>query len=107
MTSLLGCDALQAICHQGLEHLPDHRTPRPNTRDTIHDAVLGAFGIFFTQSMSFLESQRRLPHTTGRHTAQTLFGVAQSPCDHQGRTLLDPLVPEPPRVSGYGELQRP
>ena len=65
----------------------------PNTRYTIQDAVLGAFGIFFTQSPSFLEYQRRLQHTKGHNNAQTLLGVAQIPCDNQIRTLLDPLAP--------------
>src|SRR5262245_46419878 len=66
---------------------------RANTRDTIQDAVLGAFGIFLTQSPSFLEYQRLLQHTTGRNNAQTLLGVEQIPCDNQVRTLLDPLTP--------------
>ena len=93
MTNLLRFDDLQAILHQGSDHLPDHRKPSPNTRYTIQDAVLGAFGIFFTQSPSFLEYQRRLQHTKGHNNAQTLFGVEQIPCDNQVRTLLDPLAP--------------
>ena len=54
---------------------------------------MGAFGIFFTQSPSFLEYQRRLQHTKGHNNAQTLLGVEQIPCDNQVRTLLDPLAP--------------
>ena len=65
----------------------------PNTRYTIQDAALGAFGIFFTQSPSFLEYQRRLHHTKGHNNAQTLLGVEQIPCDNQVRTLLDPIAP--------------
>ncbi len=93
MTHLLRFDDLQAILRQCIDHLPDHRKPSPNTRYTIQDAVLGAFGIFFTQSPSFLEYQRRLQHTKGHNNAQTLFGVEQIPCDNQVRTLLDPLAP--------------
>src|SRR5262245_28649945 len=93
MTHLLRFDDLQAILHQRLASLPDHRQPSPNTRYTIQDAVCGAFGVFFTQSPSFLEYQRRLQHTKGRNNAQTLFGVTQMPCDNQIRTLLDPLAP--------------
>jgi hypothetical protein len=93
MTNLLRFDDLQAILHQRIAHLPDHRKPSPNTRYTIQDAVLGAFGIFFTQSPSFLEYQRRLQHTTGHNNAQTLFGVEKIPCDNQIRTLLDPIAP--------------
>jgi hypothetical protein len=93
MTNHLRFDALQAILHPCIDSLPDYRKPSPNTRYTIQDAVLSALGIFFTQSPSFLEYQRRLQHTKGRNNAQTLFGVEQIPCDNQVRTLLDPLAP--------------
>jgi hypothetical protein len=93
MTTPLSFDDLQAILHQGIAHLPDHRKPSPNTRYTMQDAALGAFGIFFTPSPSFLEYQRRLQASTGRNNAQTLFGVQQIPCDNQIRTLLDPIAP--------------
>jgi hypothetical protein len=93
MTNLFRFEDLQAILHQHTEHLPDHRKPSPNTRYTIQDAVGGAFGVFFTQSPSFLEYQRRLQHATGHNNAQTLFGVEHIPCDNQMRTLLDPIPP--------------
>jgi hypothetical protein len=93
MTHLLHFDDLQAILHHSIAHLPDHRKPSPNTRSTIQDAVLGAFGSFFTPSPSFLESQRRLQPTKGRHKAQTLWGVEQIPCDHQVRPRRDPIAP--------------
>ncbi len=93
MTQSLSFDDLQAILHQGIAHLPDHRKPSPNTRYTMQDAALGAFGIFFTQAPSFLEYQRRLQASQGRNNAQTLFGVQQIPCDNQIRTLLDPIAP--------------
>src|SRR5882672_10525806 len=93
MTQSLSFDDLQAILHQGIADLPDHRKPSPNTRYTMQDAALGAFGIFFTQAPSFLEYQRRLQASQGRHNAQTLFGVQQIPCDNQIRTLLDPIAP--------------
>jgi hypothetical protein len=93
MTNPLSFDDLQAILHQHIAPLPDHRKPSPNTRSTLQNAVWGAFGIFFTQSPSFLEYQRRLQHTKGRNNAQTLLGVTQIPCDNQIRTLLDPLAP--------------
>ena len=54
MTHLFSFDDRQAILHQGITHLPDPRKPSPNTRYTMQDAALGAFGIFFTQSPSFL-----------------------------------------------------
>src|SRR5437667_6218852 len=93
MTTPLGFDVLKGILHRRTAQLPDHRKEGPNTRYAIQDAALGAFGIFFTQSPSFLEYQRRLQHTKGRNNAQTLLGVEQIPCDNQVRTLLDPIAP--------------
>lgn len=93
MTNPVSFDDLKAILHQYSANLPDHRQPSPNTRYTIQDAALGAFGLFFTQSPSFLEYQRRLQASKGRHNAHTLFGVQQIPCDNQIRTLLDPIAP--------------
>jgi hypothetical protein len=69
------------------------RKPSPNTRYTIQNAALGAFGIFFMQSPSFLEYQRQRHHRQGHDNAQTLFGVEPIPCDNQIRTLLDPIAP--------------
>jgi hypothetical protein len=93
MTTPLGFDALKDILHRRTAQLPDHRQEGPNTRYAIQDAALGAFGIFFTQSPSFLEYQRRLQHTKGHNNAQTLLGVEQIPCDNQVRILLDPIAP--------------
>ena len=93
MTTPLGFDALKGILYRHIAHLPDHRKASPNTQYAIHDAALGAFGIFFTQSPSFLEYQRRLQQTKGQNNAHTLFDVAQIPCDNQVRKLLDPLAP--------------
>jgi len=73
MTNPLGFDALKGILHRQIAHLPDHRNKGPNTRYAIQDAALGAFGIFFTQSVSFLEYQRRLQHSQGHNNIQTLL----------------------------------
>jgi hypothetical protein len=89
----LGFEALKGILHRRIAQLPDHRTKGPNTRYAIQDAALGAFGIFFTQSASFLEYQRQLQQTKGHNNAHTLLGVEQIPCDNQVRTLLDPITP--------------
>ncbi|HSX83458.1 MAG TPA: ISNCY family transposase, partial [Candidatus Saccharimonadia bacterium] len=93
MTRPLSFDHLQAILRQHTAGLPDARKPSPNTRYTIQNAALGAFGIFFMQSPSFLEYQRQLNHRQGHDNAQTLFGVEPIPCDNQIRTLLDPIAP--------------
>ena len=93
MTQPLSFDHLQEILRQHTAGLPDLRKPSPNTRYTIQNAALGAFGIFFTQSPSFLEYQRQLNQRQGHDNAQTLFGVEPIPCDNQIRTLLDPIAP--------------
>jgi len=93
MTNALGFDALKGILHRRINQLPEHRKPGPNTRYTIKDAALGAFGVFYTQSPSFLEYQRHLQQAKGQNSACTLFGVEQIPCNNQVRTLLDPLMP--------------
>ena len=93
MTNPLSFDALQSILHQRIDQLPDHRKEGPNTQYRIQDAALGAFGIFFTQSPSFLDYQRTLQHNKGHNNAHTLSGVAQIPCDNQVRKLLDPIAP--------------
>ena len=60
-----------------------------NTRYTLVDAGLSAFSVFFMQSPSFLEYQRRLEQAQGKNNAQTLFGVQQIPSANQIRHLLD------------------
>jgi hypothetical protein len=89
----LGFEALKGILHRRIAQLPDHRTKGPNTRYAIQDAAVGAFGIFFTQSASFLEYQRQLQQTKGHNNAHTRLGAEQIPCDNQVRTLLDPIAP--------------
>jgi len=92
MTSPFTFDALQAIFHSHLAPLSDYRKGH-NTQYRIQDAAFGAFGIFFTQSPSFLDYQRRLPQNKGQNNAHTLLGIEQIPCDNQVRNLLDPIAP--------------
>jgi hypothetical protein len=93
MTPAFGFDRLKDMLQRRLRQLPDHRKASPNTRYRIEDAALSAFGIFFTQSPSFLEYQRRLEHSRGHNNARNLLGIEQIPCDNQIRTLLDPIAP--------------
>lgn len=75
-----------------LEQFTDPRQGK-NTRYTLVDAGLSAFSVFFMQSPSFLEYQRRLEQAHGKSNAQTLFGVHQIPSDNQIRHLLDATPP--------------
>ncbi|MDO9105233.1 MAG: ISNCY family transposase, partial [Methylovulum sp.] len=40
--------------------LPDYRKPGNNQKYALEDAALSAFSVFFTQSPSFLDYQRRM-----------------------------------------------
>jgi hypothetical protein len=82
------------------EKLPDHRTGE-NTRYEIKDAAVSAFGIFFTQSKSFLAYQRLMEQAKGRSNVQSLFGAERIPSDAQVRNLLD--AQEPGLLSGVFE----
>jgi hypothetical protein len=83
---------MRGILSQRMAQLPDYRKGS-NTQYSIEEAALGAFGIYFMQSPSFLDYQRHLQQTKGQNNACTLFGVEQIPCDNQIRNLLDPLPP--------------
>jgi hypothetical protein len=84
------------------DKLPDDRRGK-NTQYEIRDAAVGAFGIFFTQSASFLAYQRLMEEKKGRSNLQNLFGVERTPSDNQVRNLLDGQNPEMLfDVFGYG-----
>ena len=72
--------------------LPDSRRGR-NKRYEMADGAAGAFGIFFTQSPSFLAYQRDMMRNKGQSNAASLFGIKQIPSDQQIRNLLDEVEP--------------
>ena len=86
-------DELVEEMHSCIEGLPDHRIGA-NTQYEIKDAALSAFGIFFTQSKSFLTYQRMIAERKGKSNVSSLFGVERIPSDNQIRNLLDPQEPE-------------
>lgn len=92
MSAGLACDDLVKELHRTLNALPDDRKGK-NTPYAIQDAALGAFAVFFTQSPSVLAYQRTMQQAKGRSNAESLFGVATIPGDHQLRTRLDPVDP--------------
>ena len=92
MPNAFGFDALKGILARRIDQLPDYRKPGLNTRYTVKDAALGAFGIFYTQSPSFVDDQRHLQQAKGHNNACPLLGVEQIPCNNQIRNLLDPVV---------------
>lgn len=87
-------DEMVELVHEQFEQLPDHRKGGPNTSYELKDAALGAFAVFFTQSPSFLEHQKKMAETKGRSNAESLFQIEQVPSTPQIRNLLDPIAPE-------------
>ena len=92
MMEALAFDHLVQALHQQLSSLPDDRQGK-KTRYALKDAALGAFAVCFTQSPSWLASQRTLPHANGRSHAERLLRMGALPGDHQLRTWLAPVAP--------------
>ena len=78
---------------RSFDRLPEFRRGA-NTQYEIRDAALSAFGIFFTQSNSFLAYQRLIAEQKGRSNVESIFGAERIPSDNQIRNLLDPQAPE-------------
>lgn len=72
---------------------PDRRTGT-NTQYSMEDIGLSAFSVFFTQSPSFLASQKTLQQAKGQSNAQSLFEIQHIPSDNHIRQTLDPVPPE-------------
>ena len=85
--------ALVGMIRAALCSLPDRRKGGNNQRYAIGDAGLSAFSVFFLQSPSFLDYQRRMQKEHGRNNAGSLFGVHQIPSTQQIGNLLDPVAP--------------
>lgn len=58
------------------------------------DVGLGGFAMFFMQSESFLNHQRRLEQGHHSSNCETLFGIRKIPEDNTIRMLLDEVGPE-------------
>lgn len=74
---------------EALGALPDARKGGNNQRYSMEDAALSAFGVFFTQSPSFLDYAQRMQKERGSNNASTLFGVHEIPSMQQVRNVLD------------------
>ena len=73
--------------------LPDRRKG-DNTSYSMTDIGMGAFGVFFMQSPSFLSHQTALERGRGTSNCQTLLGMDKIPTENHIRTRLDPVPPE-------------
>jgi hypothetical protein len=74
--------------------LTDNRKPSPNKTYTIQEVAMSAFSVFFLQSPSFLEHQRRFEKTKQQNNGRSLFGIETLPSDNQIRNLMDEVNPE-------------
>jgi len=86
-------DQLIAVLRETMEQFPDRRTGQ-NTHDSMSDVAFSAFSVFFMQSPLFLDFQRQMGRSKGRHNAGSLFGVTEVPSDNHIRSLLDVVPPE-------------
>jgi hypothetical protein len=89
----LSVAALVRDIRTALFALPDHRKGGNNQTYAICDAGLSAFSVFFLQSPSFLDYQRRMQKEHASNNASALFGVHQMPTTQQICNLLDPVTP--------------
>ena len=80
---------LRQVCEQ----FPDLRTGK-NWIYELQDVAMSAFGVFFTQSASFLARQREMKLLKGRSNAERLLELEDLPSDNQIRNLLDRVSPE-------------
>ena len=72
--------------------LPDRRRGE-NSSYSMTDIGMGAFGVFFMQSPSFLAHQTALERGRGTSNCQTLLGMERIPTDNHIRSMLDPVPP--------------
>lgn len=90
----LSINAITDRLRATFEKFPDPRKGGNNQRYGVCDAALSAFSVFFTQSPSFLDAQKRIEQGGGKSNAQTIFGVHKIPSDNQIRNLLAPVAPQ-------------
>lgn len=72
----------------------DNRKASPNKTYSIQDVVMSAFSVFFLQSPSFLEHQRRFERIRNQNNGRSLFGIESLPSDNQIRKLIDDVDPK-------------
>jgi hypothetical protein len=80
---------LRQVCGQ----FSDLRTGK-NSIYELPDVAISVFGLFLTQSPSFLACQRDMKLLKRRSNAERLLDLTDLPSDNQIRNLLDPVNPE-------------
>ena len=81
---------IEGLRHQ-LQHMPDHHNGG-NTQFSFNDIGTAAFPVFFVQSPSFLNHQRKFHEAHNRDACQWLFGMRRIPSDKHIRKQLDGIA---------------
>ncbi len=71
---------------------PDKRIGQ-NITYSMKDIGMGAFSVFFNQSLSFLSFQKSMEQSKGKSNAQTIFDIDKIPSDNHIRDISDPVHP--------------
>jgi hypothetical protein len=85
-------EPLLAALRERCASLPDRRVGM-NGQYAMKDIGMAAFSVFFMQSASFLQHQKRLQEGQGLSNCQTLFDIAKIPTENHIREHLDGASP--------------
>src|SRR5215472_2083394 len=96
----LSVDALFRLVRNGFARILDDRAEA--TGISLADALMAAFAMFSLKSPSLLT----FDNERVEGNLQTIYGIAQAPCDTYMRALLDPVSPESLRPSFQGVLRQ-
>jgi hypothetical protein len=80
-------DSLNGVC----DRFTDTRRRGYDHKYEREDAIRCGFSLFFFESLSVLDFQRKMKEQKKRDNLETLFGVKAIPSDNELRALLDPI----------------
>ena len=82
--------SIDGLRHQ-FQQVPDPRSGG-HTQFSFDDIGMAAFSVFFVQSPSFLDHQRKFHEARNRDACQSLFGMRRIPTDNHIRKQLDGIA---------------
>jgi len=87
-------DKILSIIRKAIDSFPDNRGSNNARRFELEDILLSAFALFFFQSSSWLEFQKKMENKRSRNNAKSLFGINDIPSEAQIRKVIDELDPQ-------------
>ncbi len=78
---------------ENISNIEDTRRQRDDIKYSFKDIILSAFSIFYLQSKSWLNFQRKMDTVKGSSNAKTIFGITDIPSDNHIRNILDKIKP--------------